>query len=296
MDSSPLFSVIIPTYHRNELLSQCLDCLSPGVQTLTSDQYEVIVTDDGSRTTAERLVVGRYGWAKWVVGPGKGPAANRNNGAKYAVGDWLAFVDDDCLPDPQWLKSYGEAITANPDYLVFEGRVYADRPKLTLAEAAPIFETGGYLPSGNFVCRKDIFESLGGFDERFPYAAMEDVDLRTRLLKAGHRFLFIREASVCHPWREKGNWKSLKRSQKSTFIYLSLHPEERSRINSYRVLRMGLNILIRDTIPGILKFKGRGICKALLEHLSLIQGAFLLLRHHADGSNTHNDTKSKSLK
>ncbi|MFM6509421.1 MAG: glycosyltransferase family 2 protein, partial [Dolichospermum sp.] len=137
--------------------------------------------DDGYQSTAQEMIEQNYPWVKWVAGPGKGPAANRNNGAKYATGEWLAFTDDDCLPDPQWLASYGEAIANNKSYLVFEGRTYVDRPRKNLAETSPINESGGYLWSCNFSIQKQLFESLGGFDERFPYAAMEDVDLRLRL-------------------------------------------------------------------------------------------------------------------
>ena len=57
-------SVIIPTCHRDDLLAQCLDCLAPGVQTLPPEQYEVTVTDDGSRTTAQQLVQESYPWVQ----------------------------------------------------------------------------------------------------------------------------------------------------------------------------------------------------------------------------------------
>ena len=86
-----LFSVIIPTYHRNDLLAKCLDCLASNVQTLTSDDYEVIVTDDGSLTTAEEMINQHYSWVKWVAGSHNGPAANRNNGAHLGLrGKWYS--------------------------------------------------------------------------------------------------------------------------------------------------------------------------------------------------------------
>ncbi|WP_373526226.1 glycosyltransferase family 2 protein, partial [Nostoc sp.] len=226
------FSIIIPTYHRNDLLAKCLNCLAPGVQTLPSEQYEVIVTDDGSVTTAEEMMNENYPWAKWVTGPGKGPAGNRNNGVKHACGEWLAFTDDDCLPDPQWLEAYAKAIVAEPACLVFEGRTYVNRPRRSLGETSPTNELGGYLWSCNFAIQRQFFNSLSGFDERFPYAAMEDVDLRLRLTKRGHKFCFIKAASVCHPWRPKGGWKKLKQHQESVLIYLSVHPEESSHIHS----------------------------------------------------------------
>ncbi len=153
-------SVIIPTYHRNDLLAKCLDCLAPGVQTLPADQYEVIVSDDGCESTAEEMIRQNYPWAKWVAGSRKGPAANRNNGAKYAQGEWLVFTDDDCVPDAQWLEAYAEAIVDKPEYLVFEGRTYNNQPRKSFADFAPLNETGGYLWSCNFTIQKQLFQSL----------------------------------------------------------------------------------------------------------------------------------------
>jgi glycosyltransferase involved in cell wall biosynthesis len=105
-----LISVVIPTRHRNKALAECLQRLAPGVQTLPADGYEVIVTDDGSVTTAEVLVRERFPWARWTAGPRRGPAANRNHGASVARGDCLAFTDDDCLPSPGWLAAFAAAM------------------------------------------------------------------------------------------------------------------------------------------------------------------------------------------
>jgi GT2 family glycosyltransferase len=278
MNSNSFISVIVPTCHRNDLLAKCLDSLAPGKQTLSSEWYEVIVTDDGSRTTAEQMLLKSYPWARWAPGPDKGPAANRNNGCRHARGQWLAFIDDDCLPDLHWLKAYAEAIVAHPSCRVFEGSVYADRPRRSLAEIAPVFERGGNLPSGNFICSKELFESLGGFDERFPYPAMEDIDLRIRLDEAGQSFSFIKSASVCHPWRAKGGWQHLKRHQQSTFIFLSIHPEEKSRIVAAYTLQEIWRSFSKNTVPGLIKFKGRGFGEAIMEHFAAFQMRFLLSR------------------
>jgi len=276
MNLKPSFSVIIPTYHRNDLLAQCLDRLAPGVQTLPFEQYEVIVSDDGSETTAEEMISDRYPWAKWVPGSRKGPAANRNNGAKYAQGEWLAFTDDDCLPDPQWLEAYAEAIAAYPSNLVFEGRVYVDRPKQSLAEEAPINETGGYLWSCNFAIHRQVFELLGGFNEQFPYAAMEDVELRLRLTKMGYKYSFTKSASVCHPLRSMRGWKKLQQHHVSVMIYLSLHPEESEKINFIYYLKLSIIGLIKD-IPEVFNLKGKGIKELLIMRGAFFQMALILV-------------------
>jgi GT2 family glycosyltransferase len=277
MNSTIFLSVIIPTYHRNDLLAKCLDCLVPGAQNLSIDQYEVIVTDDGIKTTAKELIRQDYPWVKWVAGPRKGPAANRNNGAKCAQGEWLVFTDDDCLPDPQWLEAYGKEIVQQPDCWVFEGCTYADRPRRTLAETSPVNKTGGYLWSCNFAIKQSFFNELSGFDERFPYAAMEDIELQLRIQKLNQSILFAKLASVCHPWRLSQGWKELKRHQTSTLIYLSIHPEESKRINSLYYIRHGFYNFFRITLPMIVQLKGRGTYEALLNHLSSLQMAFIVL-------------------
>jgi GT2 family glycosyltransferase len=194
-------SVVIPTCHRNDLLAKCLDCLAPGEQTLSQRDYEVIVTDDGSSTTAEAMIRERYPWACWVSGPRKGPAANRNNGARYASGEWLAFTDDDCLPKPFWLEAYGSAI--KPSTRVYEGRTVCETGIRSPLETAPLNSGGGYLWSCNMLIERELFNSLEGFDESFPAPCCEDVEFRERLKGKGHKFLFVPNAVVDHPPRKR---------------------------------------------------------------------------------------------
>ena len=197
----PAISVIIPTYHRNDLLAACLDCLHPDVQTLDSLHYEVIVSDDGQESTAQPMITDHYPWVRWVKGTHKGPAANRNNGASVAQGEWLVFTDDDCLPQPNWLYAYARAIEANSMINVFEGKTVADRPFQRYDEEAPVNETGGNLWSCNFCINQHLFKQVKGFDECFPFAAMEDMDLAARLQHSKAHQLFIPHALIIHPIR-----------------------------------------------------------------------------------------------
>jgi GT2 family glycosyltransferase len=107
---------------------------------------------------------------------------------------------------------------------------------------------------------------------------MEDVELRLRITRAGYEFPFVKEASVCHPWRPTGGWKELKRHQKSTLIYLSIHPEESSKINPSYYLSMVIRGFIKLTILKGAKCKWHGVRQALLEHLSFLQMALILTR------------------
>ena len=272
-------SIIIPTYNRNDLLGKCLETLASGKQTISHTQYEVIITDDSKEKLAESFIKNNFSWAKWVEGPHKGPAANRNNGVKNSKGTWLVFIDDDCIPDADLLENYIKAILANKDCSVFEGRTYVNTPRKSLAEISPTNETGGYLWSCNFCIRRSLFEKLSGFDERFPYACMEDVDLRLRLVNNGFSFKFIKEAAVLHPWRlkntKRSGWHKLR---DSTLIYLNLHPEEKKNINSEYFFKWVVISFFKETLPGIFKYKASGLREALEEHFSFLRMAFILLK------------------
>jgi GT2 family glycosyltransferase len=200
MNKNVIFSVIIPTYHRNDLLAKCLDCLAPGVQTLPVEQYEVIITDDGFQSTAEEMIRQQYPWAKWVAGPCRGSAANRNNGVKYAYAQsqWLAFTDDDCLPDPGWLSAFAESTNGSAKAL--EGAIYPlGNLDQDLAEC-PVNMTGGCFWSANIAVQKALFEIIGGFDANYPIAAHEDQDLKLRLDTITN-ITFVPNAYVLHPVR-----------------------------------------------------------------------------------------------
>jgi len=197
-----MISVIIPTCHRNDLLAKCLDCLAPGAQSLAAENYEVVVTDDGSRSTAEKMIQADYPWAKWVRGPRMGPAANRNNGALHSRGDWLAFVDDDCLPDRQWLKAILDVADAGVE--VVEGKtITPDKVDNPFRQGVENLRGGVYW-SCNLAVRRDRFVELGGFDEEFLEAGGEDMEFAYRLQRAQLRALFSSAALVLHPTRRIG--------------------------------------------------------------------------------------------
>lgn len=259
MKSSPLFSVIIPTYHRNDLLAKCLDCVAPGVQTLSAEQYEVIVTDDGSETTAEEMIRERYPWAKWVAGSRKGPAANRNNGAKYARGKWLAFTDDDCIPDPNWLKAFAEAITG--EALALEGAIHPlGDLNQDLAEC-PVNLIGGCFWSANIAVERSLFEKIGGFDPNYPLAAHEDQDLQLRLSPITP-ICFVPDARVDHPVRLIPLKEAIFRIPKrclSWIYYVKKNMESLGYKNKFSIICFAYKFHLKYLSKNAYKFKTKSI-------------------------------------
>jgi GT2 family glycosyltransferase len=206
-------SVIIPTYNRYDLLSNCLENLSPDIQTLDACLYEVIVTDDSKYSTHLENIKNKFPWVNFIEGPQKGPASNRNNGAKLAKGDWFIFIDDDCIPDPDILRSYLAEINKG-FYKGIEGYIYADRIQERFDEQSPLNLLGGCFWSCNIAVEREVYEKLGGFDEGFPFAALEDTDFYERLKKVAPT-TFLEKAKVMHPWRRVGGWNAYKKWLKS---------------------------------------------------------------------------------
>jgi glycosyltransferase involved in cell wall biosynthesis len=251
-------SVVVPTCDRPEQLAVCLSRLTPNFQTLRSPEYAVIVSDDGVSAHAKDRLAESYPFVRWAVGPRRGPAANRNYGASLTDADLLVFIDDDCIPDANWLEAFVSAAT-NGSSAVFEGRTYVDRPRRTLAEGSPINEIGGNLWSCNFAIRRAAFQRLRGFDDRFPYPAMEDVDFLARCNELELGIEFVKAAGVCHPWRTEGGWIAKIRLRQSLLIFMAKHPEAKH----FRSLRFWAGSIFWTVLRNIIRdgvvYRGAGL-------------------------------------
>lgn len=184
------------------MLGLCLERLAPGKQSMSIQYYEVIVSDDSKDRSAEYFCYNKFPWVRYVHGPMRGPAANRNNGARLAKGDWLVFTDDDCLPNTGWLKAYVGAIKLYPGCHAFEGAIVPDNWDLLKKDMAecPVNTAGGCFWSANIMVQKDFFWQVGGFDEQFLIAAQEDQDLKDRI-KNLTEIIFISNSLIVHPVR-----------------------------------------------------------------------------------------------
>ncbi len=226
-----LLSVIIPTYNRNEMLALCLAKLAPGSQALDAMHYEVIVSDDGLNNQAKGLIYENYPWVLWTEGPKRGPAANRNNGAKKSSGEWLVFTDDDCLPDRNWLMAFAKAIEEYPNIKAFEGAILPDDWNLLSADMAecPVNDKGGCFWSANITIERKFFQSIGGFDEQFRIAAQEDQDLQMRVLQQTS-IAFIENAFVIHPVRTTQLFQAISQVPNRITNYLYYATKYRSKL------------------------------------------------------------------
>lgn len=200
MPEPVFFSIVVPTYHRNDQLAKCLQRLSPRRQLDVSESYEVIVTDDGSESTAEEMIAENYPWVRWVAGPRRGPAANRNAGAKHSVGTWLVFTDDDCLPDSHWLSALLTEARSGT-YEVLEGKTIPGEPGDAPLKYYVENIGGGNYWSCNLAVRRETFFRIGGFDEDFLEAGGEDMEFAYRIKRENLPAKFVSSALITHPPR-----------------------------------------------------------------------------------------------
>jgi glycosyltransferase involved in cell wall biosynthesis len=199
-------SIIIPTYNREKELDICISNFYQSI--LKNSHIEVIVSNDFRNNEIDKSIQLKYPKVMFMNGPQKGPAANRNYAAKLAKGDWLIFLDDDCIPQSAWFENYEIAINNNIS-LILEGKTIPNSPKQSYDQVSPINLVGGKLWSCNFAIQKKLFFTLNGFDENYPFSTMEDIDFKERA-KLVSNFYFTNESIVVHPWRKRIAFKNFK--------------------------------------------------------------------------------------
>ncbi len=128
-------------------------------------------------------------------------AANRNNGAREAQAEWLAFIDDDCVPAENWLNALSTVVHSE-QFDVVEGKTIAPERKDDPLKYYVENLTGGMFWSCNLAIRREVFWQLGGFDEDFLEAGGEDMEFAFRLQSRNLRTTFAQDAIVFHPSRD----------------------------------------------------------------------------------------------
>ncbi len=199
------FSVVVPTHNRAAWLQRCLAHLL----FQTYPHYEVIVVDDGSEDGTPALLRLHFRQVLCLSEPHRGPAAARNRGIAAARGDVVAFTADDCLVPPDWLARLAEGLRNAPEaagvggYRVpaaglTESSAFSRYEQWRLAQSYQSLRDarvgGSETPAGaahNVAYRRAVLDEAGGFDERFPYPAGEDEELKHRLCDGGHRLLYL---------------------------------------------------------------------------------------------------------
>jgi len=197
----PGISVVVCSYNGARTLGACLR----GLLALDYAAYEVIVVDDGS-TDATAAIAREYG-VRVISTENRGLSSARNTGMQEARGEIVAYIDDDCIPDPRWLRYLAAAFMGSDHAGIGGPNIPPDDDGpvagcVANAPGGPIHvllddRQAEHIPGCNAAFRKDRLEAVGGFDPRFR-AAGDDVDLCWRMLDAGWTLGFSPAAVVWH--------------------------------------------------------------------------------------------------
>ncbi len=208
-----LFSIIVPVYNRPDEVADLLGSLA-----VQSDRgFEIILVEDGS-TVLCRPQAEAYSdrlRLKYYYKENEGRSIARNYGIVRADGDFLVFVDSDCVLPPDYIASLRAALTAHPETACFGGPdaahdSFTDTQKAINYAMTSFLTTGGirggkvsmekFTPrTFNTGFSRRVFEKVGGFREMFS----EDIDMSTRIRRAGFNIALFPEVYVYH--KRRGN-------------------------------------------------------------------------------------------
>ena len=211
--TAPGFDVVVPTLGRpslHALLDRLATALGPA-------PAQILLIDDRRCPDSALLPHGAppalRARVRILRGAGAGPAAARNVGWRASSAPFVAFLDDDVVPDPAWLAQLADDIAAlGPRDAGSQGRIHvpwpAHRPPTDWERNVRGLETAHWA-TADMVYRRPALDRVGGFDERFPRAYREDADLALRVMAAGYALRRGRRG-VTHPVRPADRWVSVR--------------------------------------------------------------------------------------
>lgn len=216
VSKKPLVSIVIPVYNQWEYTYKCLQSILEN----TSDvDYEVIIANDLSTDETKNIddyvknikILCNSNNLKFL--------RNCNNAAKYAIGKYIHFLNNDVVVHPKWLSSLISLAEQNSDIgIVGSKLIYPDG---RLQEAGGIIwndATGwnfgrlddpekpeynyvketDYVSGASLLISKDLWDKLGGFDELFFPAYFEDTDLAFRVRQLGYKVVYQPLSVITH--------------------------------------------------------------------------------------------------
>ncbi len=264
-------SVVIPTYNRRLLLKKCLMRLCR--QDLDPSEYEIIIADDENSLETKTMLMRmqaenpNHRFVYTRVEPSHGPASARNAGWRKARGEIIAFTDDDCLPNPDWLSQGLAAFSEHVDAIW--GKVIVPLPEYptdyqlnTAGLAKEEFVTA------NCFCRKFVLEEIEGFDERFYKPWREDSDLYFTLMEEGANIRYVSSMVVYHPARQARFGASIFMQKNNIFEPL-LYKKHRELYKKY------IHFPVMKTFYAIVSFLLLGVVSLFWQGIGLAIIAFV---------------------
>jgi len=202
MSSGIKVSVVVPAYNAESTVGDCIASLLK--LHYPPEQRELIVVDNASTDRTGTILSGYRQQINVLFEKKRGAAAARNTGLRHARGEAIAFIDADCIADPDWLGKVIQPLHA-PHVGVVGGRILAQGiPNHIEAFGDTIHDHNlsinkwktPHPMTANWASPRAALQKDGFFDERFLRA--QDCDLSYRLVEAGYKLVYEEQAIVYH--------------------------------------------------------------------------------------------------
>jgi cellulose synthase/poly-beta-1,6-N-acetylglucosamine synthase-like glycosyltransferase len=211
----PFVSVVVPVRDGEPTIAPCLDAILAAEY--PEDRREIVVVDNGSSDGTSAVIQARP--VRYLHEPRRGVSHARNRGIAESRGEILAFVDADCLVEPQWLvelvKPFEDpavgAVAGDLQHV--EPTTAAERQSARLLgnwQRFAFTSNPAYPITANAAYRRDVLERIGGFDPHMVRA--QDVELGLRFQEhSGRRLAYAERATARH--RNRTTWVGFFRQQ-----------------------------------------------------------------------------------
>jgi glycosyltransferase involved in cell wall biosynthesis len=277
-----MISVVIISKDEASLNQTVID-VTRQAQSFT-EPSEVVVVDasEGRLDHIRRRHDGIIRWVPFQQPPGVAVSIphQRNIGVRASVGDIIVFTDAGCQPGPEWLARLVAPLYE--DEYVAAGLITGTSQSRGLYDQARRTPPPRYVQesgTGNLAFRKEAFDTVGGFDEKFAFGS--DIDFTWRLVDAGYRIRYVPDAVIRHDF---GTWR---RQLRRSYVYgrarARLYAKHRARLRHvlrddpivvvYPAFLLGLPItIVFPLYPALLlipawRNRAQGAVKVLIDHI-----------------------------
>jgi cellulose synthase/poly-beta-1,6-N-acetylglucosamine synthase-like glycosyltransferase len=260
--SEPFVSVIVPVRDGEPTIADCLDAIL--ATDFPAERREILVVDNGSSDGTADLIQSRP--VRYLREPRRGVSNARNHGIAESTGEILAFVDADCLVEPQWLTELVRPFE-DPEIGSVAGELQ-HVPPTTAAERQSARLLGNwqrfaftsnpaYPITANAAYRRDVIERIGTFDPHMTRA--QDVELGLRFQeRSGRRLAYAEKATARHRnrttqlgfFRQQLGWAYGAGLVGAKFEAMGGDPVRPPRIREIGRTARGLGIVLRARIRG----------------------------------------------
>lgn len=252
--AAPQVCVVVSAYNRATLLPALVEAL----RAQSIDDFEAVLVDNGSTddtgAVLDSLTAGDPRFRVLGVDVNRGPARARNLAWQAAAAPVIAFTDDDCVPDAQWLEALLSAARQGPADFVQGRTIPADPPPSRrrgwFDRSQRIESWSGRFETCNLLVARDVLARHGGFNEQFRIAMGEDTDLGLRAVAAGATTAFAEDAVVVHHlWpSEFSQYLQQRRRYAESVELMRVNPAARGLLRWGFVLR-GVHVLVWALVP-----------------------------------------------